>query len=235
MLPGMQTAPARLVGHHENLALAACGGTPVGLIAASTFGIELRALALLVLAPLVLCLVARMAVDRQTRTIVGRAIVLGVVATALYDLWRGSVLWAGLMDHDPIPHIGTALGLEPAWVAGYAWRYLGNGTGLALAFLAFGLRGARAGVVYGLTVCACLLLTLLVSPYGTAVLFPLNATTIVMATVGHAIYGAALGMATARGGLSLRRAAADTAVWPLCANPRIPTAVRGWLFVSRGS
>ena len=41
--------------------------------------------------------------------------------------------------------------------------------------------------------CACLLVTLVVSPYGTAMLSPLTPTTVVMATLGHAIYGAALG------------------------------------------
>lgn len=180
------------------LPLAAAGGVPVTLIAGSAFGLDLRALALLVLVPVLFGVAARMLVHTPTRALVSRAVAAGVVATGFYDLCRGAFLWSGLMDHDPIPHIGTALGLDPAWLTGYAWRYLGNGTGLALTFLVLGLRGTRVGIAYGLAVCSCLLLTLVISPFGTQILFPLNVTTIVMATIGHAIYGAALGTLAAR-------------------------------------
>lgn len=186
------------------LPLAAAGGVPVSLIAVSAFGLNLRLLALIVLAPVLACLLARTVVHRATRKLVGYAVAAGVIATALYDLCRGGFLWLGLMDHDPIPHIGSALGLDPAWLAGYAWRYLGNGAGLALTFLALGLHGTRVGIAYGLAVCGCLLMTLVVSPYGTTILFPLNVTTVVMATLGHAIYGAVLG--TIAAGRHQRRA-----------------------------
>jgi hypothetical protein len=195
---GWDTARERLRGFATRLPVAAAGGVPVSLIAGSAFGLDLKLLALFILAPVVALLLARMAVDASTRRLVGRAVVAGVIATALYDVCRGSFLWSGLMDHDPIPHIGTALGIDPAWAAGYTWRYLGNGTGLALSFLALGLRGTRVGVFYGLGVCSCLLLTLIVSPYGTDILFPLNVTTIIMATLGHMIYGAVLGTIAAR-------------------------------------
>jgi hypothetical protein len=195
---GWDIARKRRAASIARLPLAAAGGVPVSLIAGSAFGLDLRLLALVVLAPVMACLLARMVVHRATRRLVGCAIGAGVIATALYDLCRGGFLWLGLMDHDPIPHIGTALGLEPAWLAGYTWRYLGNGTGLALTFLALGLRGSRAGIAYGLAVCGCLVATLIVSPYGTIILFPLNVTTIVMATLGHAIYGAALGTIVSR-------------------------------------
>ena len=195
---GRDTAPRRRADRIARLPLAAAGGVPVSLIAGSAFGLDLRLLALVVLAPVIACLLARMAVHRATRRLVGYAIGAGVIATGLYDVCRGGFLWLGLMDHDPIPHIGTALGLDPAWLAGYAWRYLGNGTGLALTFLALGLRGGRAGIAYGLAVCAGLVVTLIVSPYGTIILFPLNVTTVVMATLGHTIYGAALGTIVAR-------------------------------------
>jgi hypothetical protein len=191
------------------LSLAAAGGVPVSLIAGSAFGLDLRLLALLVLAPVLAGVLFRMLVHPASRTLVGFAICAGVVATALYDLCRGSFLWLGLMDGDPIPHIGGALGIDPAWLAGYTWRYLGNGTGLALTFLALGLRGTRVGIVYGLGVCSCLLLTLVVSPYGTEILFPLNLTTVIMATLGHAIYGGVLGTIAAR--RHARRAQVDLA------------------------
>jgi hypothetical protein len=182
----------------RRLPTAAVGMLPVSLIGLSAFGLDLRLLALAVLVPALVCLAARAAVDAATRRLIARALVTGIIATALYDLCRGSFLWSGLMDRDPIPHIGVALGLDPAWLAGYGWRYLGNGTGLALAFLALGLRGTRIGILYGLFVCSNLLLVLLVSPYGEQILFELNLTTIVMATLGHVIYGAVLGTLAAR-------------------------------------
>lgn len=182
----------------NRLSLAAAGGVPVSLIAGSAFGLDLRLLALLVLAPVLACVLFRMVVHPASRRLVGFAICAGVVATALFDLCRGSFLWLGLMDGDPIPHIGGALGIDPGWAAGYTWRYLANGTGLALTFLALGLRGTRVGIVYGLGVCSYLLLTLVVSPYGTEILFPLNLTTVIMVTLGHAIYGGVLGTIAAR-------------------------------------
>jgi hypothetical protein len=195
---GWEAVRERVGAFAKRLPVAAAGGVPVSLIAGSAFGLDLKLLALFILAPVVALLFARMAVDAPTRRLVGRAVVAGVIATALYDVCRGSFLWSGLMDHDPIPHIGTALGIDPAWAAGYTWRYLGNGTGLALTFLALGLRGTRVGVFYGLGVCSCLLLTLIVSPYGTHILFPLNVTTVIMATLGHMIYGGVLGAIAAR-------------------------------------
>ena len=107
-------AAARLGEIVRQLPLAIAGCTPVSLIAGSAFGLDLRVLALVILAPIVAGLLARMLTDAATRRLVARAVGAGVVATALYDLCRGGFLWSGLMDHDPIPHIGAALGLDPA-------------------------------------------------------------------------------------------------------------------------
>ena len=86
-----------------------------------------------------------MLTHRATRELVAHALGAGVIATALYDLWRGGFLWLGLIDHDPIPHIGQGrVWIRPGW-RGYTGRYLGNGTGLALTFLALGLRGILVG------------------------------------------------------------------------------------------
>ena len=113
-------ARERLVGLAAAAPLAAAGGVPVSLIAASAFGVDLRMLALVVLAPIIAGLLVRMPVHRPTRRLAAQAAAAGVLATLLYDLCRGGFSWTGLMDHDPIPHIGTALGLDPAWAAGYA-------------------------------------------------------------------------------------------------------------------
>jgi hypothetical protein len=180
------------------LALVGAGFLPVTLIAISTFGVVgLRDLATHVLAPVVAAL-AIVAVRRPpTARQIGQAIVAGLVATALYDLFRFGFVLSHL-EADPIPHIGAALHLHPGWVFGYLWRYLGNGSGLALAFMALGFRGVKTGAVYGIVVCAGLITLLVVSPNAQAFLFPLNFTTVVMATVGHTIYGATLGFITGR-------------------------------------
>ena len=181
------------------LATAAVGFLPVTLIAASAFGVaELRTLATHVLVPVLTAGAVALVASGRTIRLLAPVIVAGVVATLLYDSFRFGFLGFGLMHHDPIPNIGAALHLRPAWVAGYLWRYLGNGTGLALAFFALGLRGIRAGVLYGLFVCAGLLLTLAVSPYGTQLLFPITVWSAVMAIGGHVIFGATVGWFAAR-------------------------------------
>lgn len=185
-LSDREQAPARL-------ALIPVGFLPVTLIAATAFGVAgLRELALLLLLPALAAIAVVLVCRPAWAPMALRALAAGIVATALYDAFRGSFIVLGSMQ-DPIPHIGAALGLDPAWLFGYLWRYLGNGGGMAIAFFALGLRGVRMGVAYGLFVCSGLLFVLVFAPYGEQMLFPLNATTVVMAVGGHIIYGATLG------------------------------------------
>ena len=199
--PGDHTSVADTTGGRPALlalALAGAGATPVTLVAASTFGVRLRSVALVAGLPAVIVVVVAVARSRPAATLARSALAIGLVGTAVYDVTRIGFLLAGVVDRDPIPHIGVELGLDPPAVYGYLWRYLGNGTGLALAFLALGLRGTRAGVGYGLAVCAGLLATLAVSPHGQQLLFPLTPGTVVMATTGHVVFGAVLGSLSAR-------------------------------------
>jgi hypothetical protein len=176
------------------MVLAATGFLPVTLIAAIAFGVGgLRPLSLRVLPPAVAVAALFAVRDRRLAGAIALGWTSGVVATALYDLFRFSFLWLGLMARDPIPHIGVALGLHPPFVFGYLWRYAGNGGGLGIAFFALNLRGVRAGALFGLFVCAGLVLTLALAPYGQVMLFPLSAATLVMAIGGHLLYGIALG------------------------------------------
>ncbi len=183
----------------DRLLLAAVGATPVSLIGFATFGIvDLRELSLVVLLPALSALATVLALDPVSRPLVARAITAGAIATFLYDLFRWWFLIAGWMDRDPIPHIGTSLGLEPGWLFGYLWRYVGNGGGLALVFFVSGVRGIVGGTAHGLLVCSGLLGVLLVSPHGQQALFPLETVTFVVAIVGHVIYGSALGVLSCR-------------------------------------
>jgi uncharacterized membrane protein len=186
-------------GRIARLAVISAGFMPVTLIAASTFGIVgLKPLALAVLAPTVVMVAALAVLRPGLARLIGRALIAGAIATAVYDVVRFGFIGLNLVGHDPIPHIGVALGLHPAWVFGYMWRYLGNGGGLAIAFFGLGFRGVRKGILFGLFVCAGLIVTLIVSPHATEVLFPLTVPSVIMMTLGHAVYGGVLGAITAR-------------------------------------
>jgi hypothetical protein len=194
-VPAAATGPTRA----ERLALAGAGAIPVSLVGLSTVGWwELRVLALVVLAPASVVVAVIVARRREARRLVVDALVVGVPATLLYDLLRWTFLAAGLVTRDPFPELGEGLGLDPGWASGYAWRYLGNGTGLALAFLGLGGRGVRLGVGYGLLVCGGLVTVLVLSPGGQVQLFPLTSTSLVMAVAGHVIYGLVLGVLSTR-------------------------------------
>ena len=54
------------------------------------------------------------------------------------------------------------------------------------------------GIAYGLVIWTCLLVTLIVSPEGQLMLFPLTALTLVLSWIGHVVYGAVLGAALSR-------------------------------------
>ena len=181
------------------LALMFIGAVPVSLIAVWTFGLwSIRTLATWVLLPSLVLLTVMAARSPAVRKLIFRALAVGAVSTFMYDLFRWSCLLLGLMNRDPIPHIGAGLGLEPDWAFGYLWRFVGNGGGIALAFYALGGRGAAAGTAHGLFVCCGLLAVLRFAPNGQDMLFPLNPTTVIIATAGHIIYGSTLGALAAR-------------------------------------
>jgi hypothetical protein len=51
----------------------------------------------------------------------------------------------------------------------------------------------RPGIMYGIAIWTCLLVTLVAVPAGQTLLFPLTATTFVLSLGGHLIYGGVLG------------------------------------------
>ena len=175
------------------LAFFVIGFFPVTLIGLTAFDVaSLKALAISILVPALIVIGILTYTCNDCRFILFKAVKIGVLATFGYDLFRWSFLWMGWMHVDPIPHIGSALGISPNWLAGYTWRYLGNGTGLALSFLVLRFRSITAGLAYGLFVCSGLFTVLLFSPHGQEMLFPFTPPSIVMAVVGHLIYGALL-------------------------------------------
>jgi hypothetical protein len=103
---------------------------------------------------------------------------------------------------DFIPKINMLLfnTLQPNWVVGYIWRYVGDGGFMGMAFtVAYCILKPRvdsriAGVGFGLAIWVCLLGTLVLAPHGQEILFKLTLTTLSLSLLGHLIYGITLGM-----------------------------------------
>lgn len=139
----------------------------------------------------------------------------GIAATAVYDLVRLDTVallgwWA-----DFIPTMGTwLLDLEPdqlvlGGVAGYVWRYAGDGGGLGVVFVvltaATGLRHlGRRMVVTAAVLFAVgptwggLIATVALTGRGQQMMFPLTPTTISLSLLGHVVFGLVLGFGIAR-------------------------------------
>jgi hypothetical protein len=98
---------------------------------------------------------------------------------------------------------GWATGTSSDYLAGYLWRYLGDGAGIGVVvFIQAAALGAASwprrrvvGFTVAFAVCPVwegLVLTDGLAPAGRA-LFPLNATTLALSLAGHLVYGTILG------------------------------------------
>jgi hypothetical protein len=151
----------------------------------------------------------------------GLALVLlcGMAACLVYDGVRLALTAAGGL-RDGIPNIGRMLvgdlGAPTADVASlaYYYRYVGDGGGLALAFLMGRRYGVRAGMIFGAAVCLCLWATLALFPVARALLFPLTPYALAMTLAGHLVYGGVLGWLLDR-----------VVAWGPAAGPGVPGAV----------
>ena len=61
------------------------------------------------------------------------------------------------------------------------------------------------GIAHGLVIWVCLLVTLIASPEGQMLLFPLTAVTLVLSWIGHVVHGAVLGAMFGWPGMRLAR------------------------------
>jgi hypothetical protein len=180
--------------------------TPLLAISGEVFGVvSLRTVSTLFLVPLlgvlaVLVIVKPARIDRTALA----GLAWGIVACAGYDLFRLPTVDVFHLRGDFFGRIGGwATGTPPDHLAGYLWRYLGDGAGIGVAvFLqaaAIGVsswpRRRAAGFTVAFAVCpvwAGLVLTDGLTPAGRA-LFPLNATTLALSLAGHLIDGAVPG------------------------------------------
>jgi hypothetical protein len=198
--------------------------TPLLAISGEVFGVvSLRAVSALFLFPLlgilaVLVIFRPAGIDRTA--LAGFA--WGVVACAGYDLFRLPNVYVFHLWGDFFGRIGGwATGTNSNYLAGYLWRYLGDGAGIGVVvFLQAAVIGVSSwprrrlvGFTVAFAVCpvwAGLVLTDGLAPAGRA-LFPLNATTLAVSLAGHLIYGAILSYGLwawqVRAGRDLSRAA----------------------------
>jgi hypothetical protein len=131
------------------------------------------------------------------RALIG--LVAGMIATAIYDILRIGLMFAGLWG-DPIPSIGRLALADPnaEWYWGYVWRFVGNGGGMGLAFAMLPWRGVKLGIAYGTAICLGLVGLLYFWPISQAHFFALTPPTAAGGMAGHWVYGAVLGWLTAR-------------------------------------
>jgi hypothetical protein len=180
--------------------------TPLLAISGEVFGVvSLRTVSAVFLFPVlgilaVLVIVTPAGIDRTA--LAGFA--WGVVACAGYDLFRLPTVYVFHLWGDFFGRIGGwATGTTSDYLAGYLWRYLGDGAGIGVVlFLQAAVIGVSCwprrrvvGVAVAFAVCpvwAGLVLTDALAPAGPA-LFPLTATTLALSLAGHLIYGAILG------------------------------------------
>lgn len=185
------------------LMVALCGFASVSAIAINTFGImTLREAAFTFTFPAFFLILSTAISFPKFGKLVLKGFIAGIIAVTLYDTSRLPFIIAGWQDF--IPKIGDWLleeeGTSP--LIGYAWRYLGNAGGMGAAFaILFSLVGhnwrrqiVKIGMYYGLFIFACLMLTLLISPYGQELMFKLTPLNVAGSLTGHIIYGLVLGI-----------------------------------------
>ncbi|MGN6723874.1 MAG: hypothetical protein ACTHJM_14795 [Marmoricola sp.] len=188
--------------------LLTAGAAPVSAIAVHVIGwMPMRESAPFVVAPLALIavvLIAKRSLEAQWAL---RGAVAGLIAVMAYDAVRMPLVWLNIWP-DFIPRMGGWVtgGHGTNALIGYAWRYVGDGAGIGLAYFAFcavvlqiGPNLVRAhpimlSVAYGIFVWSGLVATVAIPPDGQALLFKLTAASFGLSLLGHLIYGSVLGI-----------------------------------------
>jgi hypothetical protein len=189
------------------LAIFAIGFSPIASLSLSTFNlIPLHISGPCIVLPAIVSAIIISILFPRYSPIMARGFLLGVTAVFLYDLTCRFPFIATGTWPDFIPKIGNyLLGQEHVhWSVGYLWRYIGNGGGMGLAFYAMyplfreKIKPLSAGIIYGVTVFCCLLVTIYMSPSGRTYLFTPTLLTALFGGLGHIVYGATLGYGVRR-------------------------------------
>lgn len=185
------------------------GAAPVSAIAVHVAGwVPMRDSAMFAVAPLVLLAAVLLAQRSFEARWALQGAIAGLVAVLAYDAVRMPLVWLDIWP-DFIPRMGGWItGAHGGDVgAGYAWRYLGDGAGIGLAYFAFCAVLLRSpwralvrscpialSVFYGVFVWTGLIVTVALPPHGQTLLFKLTPTSFGLSLLGHLIYGSVLGL-----------------------------------------
>jgi cation diffusion facilitator family transporter len=174
--------------------LAAAGLAPVGALAVhAAWGVPLSLLLMVAVLPAALGAVLAGIAHPE----LGRDALLGwlagVLATVPYDALRWGALGLGVVSGDPVPGWGEALGAEDQALAGYAFRYLGDGGGLGLTLGVLGGHRVRTATAWGSAVGLGLFAWLALFPAASETLFLLEGESIAVVGAGHLVWGASCG------------------------------------------
>jgi hypothetical protein len=200
-----------VVAHHRDaeirLAMAAAGFAPITALLLAIVGVASLSITTLALVLPAAAVLAELAwLKPKYGRIALRGFLYGLVAVTLYDLFRLPLILSGLWG-DFIPRIGMWLvpDGQPHPFIGYAYRYVGDGGGMGLAFVAAYplLRKAIAhpviaGIIFGLAIWACLMATLAIVPRAQEMMFLLTPRSVLFSLCGHLIYGSVLGLLVCR-------------------------------------
>ncbi|WP_211214511.1 hypothetical protein [Actinomycetospora chiangmaiensis] len=195
------------VGLHVLLA-----ALPLLAISAHVFGlITMNWSAALLVIPLATTILALSIFDPHPEDrVILHGFVWGIIACALYDVFRLDTVYMLGWWADFIPTMGTWIvgdGTSKeagAWV-GYLWRYVGDGGGIGVTFFVLaaflGLHRRPAPVVVAASVAfavfpvwAGLIGTVWLAPRGQTMMFPLTPVTLTLSLVGHLIFGLIMGL-----------------------------------------
>jgi hypothetical protein len=205
------------------------GFAPIASLSLSTFNlIPLYVSGPAIVLPAIAGAVALGLMFRQYAPTLIRGFLLGLTAVFLYDLTCRLPFIAMGVWPDFIPKIGNYLlhREHVSWWVGYLWRYIGNGGGMGLAFYAVyplltkRVRPLKAGLVYGMGIFCCLLLTIYLSPSGRTYLFDPKPLTATLGFLGHIVFGFTLGYGTQQS-LAYRRS-------PVTSAGQLESRTLGW-------
>lgn len=184
------------------------GAMPVTAIPLYVLGwLPMRDAALFLVAPLAVAAAVLMFRRSPEAVWAARGFAAGLVAVTAYDGVRMPLVWLNIWP-DFIPRVGgwvTGHGGHNAAV-GYAWRYLGDGGGIGLAFFVFcGValavrpalvmaRPVALAIGYGVFIWSGLLATVAIPARGETLLFRLTPVSFLLSLLGHLIYGTVLGL-----------------------------------------
>jgi hypothetical protein len=214
--------------------------TPLLAISGEVFGVvSLRTASNFFLFPLLALVAVLVAVrpDGIDRT-AAAGFAWGLVACAGYDCFRLPTVYFFHLWGDFFGTVGGwATGTSSDYLAGYLWRYLGDGAGIGIVVFtlaaAIGISSWPRRHVVGLTIAFAvfpvwtrLVLTDGLAPKGRA-LFPLTTTTLTLSLAGHLIYGAILGYGLWASQNRQERGLSRARPAPAQISPR-PAPTQGW-------